>query len=280
MKHEILSRKDIIQQSEKAMEQFEAIWKANCAYNSQYAQINSFDDIRNGGIGKGVVLFAYGPSLKENLESFKESKLNNNPLVEIGCVDKALKALIKMGIKPRFVVACDARVPESYFEDIDTKDIILIGNVNLNPKWGELWQGKKYYFVNKDNLETEKIFGPLSGCPNELYAASNVSNSLVVFAYQVLRYGCYYLMGYDFSWGDKYYDDENSDKRFKLAHKRMIDINNDFIFTSQNLEFSARWLKHFTVNLNLPIVNCTGHGILDIPMVGKLIKETVKEGSM
>jgi hypothetical protein len=43
----------------------------------------------------------------------------------------------------------------------------------------------------------------------------------------------------------------------------MMDINGERVFSSENLLFSARWLSQYVDTFSLPVVNCSGRGLLD-----------------
>jgi hypothetical protein len=74
------------------------------------------------------------------------------------------------------------------------------------------------------------------------------------------------LTGYDYSWkpGGNYYAwNDPKPKKFYMHHRTMMDVNGDRVFSSENLLFSARWLQQYVDTFSLPVVNCSGRGLLD-----------------
>ena len=88
----------------------------------------------------------------------------------------------------------------------------------------------------------------------------------------------YLLVGYDFSWKPEgnYYAWENpKPKRFYMTHRTALDSKGDIVLTSENLIFSSRWLESYCQAFSLPVVNCTGGGILNVKP-GDLEKELLR----
>ena len=88
----------------------------------------------------------------------------------------------------------------------------------------------------------------------------------------------YLLVGYDFSWKPEgnYYAWENpKPKRFYMTHRTALDSKGDIVLTGENLIFSSRWLESYCQAFSLPVVNCTGGGILNVKP-GDLEKELLR----
>lgn len=269
----MLTKKETIMQSKRAYDRWGDLWRLNCQHNRNLPRIDS-SCLANLGIGKNLLLIANGPSLTKQIDLIKK----NQEKVDIMCVDKAFQILMEHGITPDFVFLADARVSyEVYCEKWipNTKNICLVSNVNGNPNWGINWQGKKTYYVNKDNIKSEKEFGPLSGCTTYIHAASNVSNGQIIYGNQILKYDRFILSGYDFSWplgGGFYAEDNFSTKKEYLNQVRALDIEGNLVCTSENLSFSCRWVEGF-ISTKIgggKVVNATEGGMLQIPLIGKL----------
>lgn len=269
-----LSENEVLAQSKAAMAQWQPTWDKNSEINGKKykADGNSHSDLLFKGIGKTMLAIGLGPSFEHNIETIKKYCVDN-PAIEIGCVDKAFGMLCKHGIKAKYVFIADAGIGGEWITPyIDqTEDVTLIANVNANPEWALEWKGKVVYFVNKDNIETEKRYCAISGCHEQIPASSNVGNTVIVFSTQILGFDQYILCGYDYSWldSDNYYAFTDSVKRYWMRHMTILDSYGNIGSTSQNLMFSAKWLSDFyniqLKNFKIKVYNCSGQGILEIP---------------
>jgi hypothetical protein len=245
----------------------------------------SFEDFRNTGIGKAILLVANGYSFEENIETIKKYKDN----VDIMACDKTLGHLLSHGIKPKFCMVCDANVSyEKYLKPwIKQLDkTILLQNVCANPEWSENGNWKnKYFYVNKDVMNYEKEFAELSGCPNFLTAGTNVSNMMVVVLNQsdnqqrqnLFGYDKILLIGFDYSWkmDGKYYafDEDGDGKRYYMRHIYGISQSGKMIFTSNNLSNSASWLKLYIEAYRINAVQCAPDALVVLGKSGDLEKQ-------
>jgi len=265
----MLTKNEIAKQSEGAMSQWGAQWKehAKIAGEMLKERPERLKDLLYYGIGKTLVCAITGASFEGSIEHLKKYREK----VDIITNDKSMSALIDNGIIPDFVVIADANVSyEEYCKPYlkHTKDIKLISNVCANMKWCTNWKGKVYFHLNKDAIGTEKVFGDISGCQEVLPAGSNVGNTLVVVACEILGYDKALLTGFDFSWrsDNNYYAFNDPDKRYYMKHIDCIDAYGNIAYTSMNLMFSFRWLVDY-INLNpknrrTKIYNCSGQGLL------------------
>jgi hypothetical protein len=263
----------IREQSKAAYAQWAPQWRDHAAQNAVFF-MKSLEDLQNTGVGKAVLCVANGYSFEENIETIKKHQHN----VDIMACDKTLGHLIDNGIKPKYLIMCDANVDyERYmakWKD-QLQDTILLANVCGNPLWAKNGNWKdKYFFINKDILQSELEFSQISGCKNFIPAGTNVSNAMVVMLTQsdnggrqnFFGYDKILLIGYDYSWrhGGKYYS-FNKDGDNKASYMRHIYTNTtdgDFAYTSGNLHFSAQWFLTYVKAFNLPVVQCSGKSIL------------------
>jgi len=268
----MLSSDEVLKQSKAAFGQWEDIWRSNAKKNGELYKKNGrlYKDLLYQCVGRNLLCVAFGNSFFKNIDTIAQYKDN----VMIACVDKCLGYLLDAGVKPHYVFIADAGISyEKWMEPWkdQTDGIILLSNVNANPEWPYNWKGPVYFYVNKDNIQSEEIFSEISGCREVIPASSNVGNTVVVFSTQVLGCREMYLVGYDFCWkeNEPYYSHgaTDSDKRYWMKHAATIDFNGDYANTSQNLLFSARWLSDFlnSVVRGRPIYNCSGQGILATP---------------
>lgn len=268
----MLSDEEVKRQSEGAMKLWSDTWERHAKENGEILKEKGLSNqlIYGHGLGRQAVCVGFASSLEDEVNKLKIK----NGSVDILAVDKAMSYLLENGIKPNFVYIADAGIDykkwcEPYLEQ--TEDICLISNVTANPQWTKNWRGKVFFYVNQDNIETQKIYAPLSGCDELIKASSNVGNSVIVHASTYLLYDAYFLLGYDFSWGwrDNYYCGEDSKKRWYMNHHQMINVEGDFVDTSQNLLFSARWLADFIKIVLDPqgksIFRCMKKGLMNLP---------------
>lgn len=268
------------QQSENAYNQWCVQWREYAKHHSKYPQ-KSLSDFRYSGMGKAVLCVANGRSFQDNIETIKE----NQNKVDILCCDKTLGHLLDNGITPTFCVVCDANVSyEKYMEKYkdQLQNTILFGNVCGNPKWADNGNWKDvYFFVNKDIIRSEREFSSLSGCQNQIPAATNVSNAMIVFLTQCdesgfknfFGYDKILLIGFDYSWRENEYyafDDEAGGKSRYMKHIYVLDGEGQLAYTSANLQFSLRWLETYIRAYGLPVVQCTRRTLLSSITKGDL----------
>jgi hypothetical protein len=268
----MLSQEEVLQQSRGAMKQWESMWKEHAAENGRILKEKGYSNQRifGHGIGRKLICCAVGNGLKDQLENLR----NKPEHYDIATVDKSFGYLLDNGIKPNFVYVADAIVDFDKWGKpwIDqTEDVCLFLNVCANPKWAQNWKGKVFYFVNQDNIQTEKIFAPISGCNELLKASSSTGNTVVVHAATYMIYDEYIMVGYEHSWGDDdlYYIAEDSEKRWYMNHIQILSNDGQLVSTSQNLFFTVRWLGDFIQAELLPkgkkIFTTSKRGILKVP---------------
>jgi len=194
---------------------------------------------------------------------------------EIACVDKAFGPLVARGLasKIRFVFLADANVKFDWARDAipHSEGVTLFANVCANPEWINAWKGPVVLTVNKDNIQSEKIFSELSGVREMVPAASNVGNTMVVISALTFGYDRHLLIGMDYCWrpDGNYYAWTQTDKRFWQKRMVMLDPRGPgFLYGSPNMKFSAQWLEDFIKRVipktnPAPIIDCS-HGMLGI----------------
>lgn len=279
----ILTYQDVKDQSNQVYNQFgEAKWKPFAGINSLLPRDpgNSYENV---GVGKFLVSAAMGESLEDNIDTIRKYR----DRIDILTCDKGFGYLIENGIKADYVIICDCNIQMKWIEKyIDyTEGVKLLSTPYANPQWTISWKGPKYFYVNKDAIQSEDKFLPFFGDDTRVIpAGSNVSNAMIVFMTgcdertraNYAGYEKYFLVGYDYSWkpDGKYYAGHNPmPKRNYMHHVTMLGLNSDVMFTSQNLLFSAKWLTMYVRTFGLPVVNCSGRGILDIPLKANLEDE-------
>lgn len=266
-----VSDDQIRRQSETAYKQWCEQWREHAKIHSRFKQ-KSLDDFSNIGIGRAVLAIANGYSFEENIDTIKKYQ----DQVDIICVDKCLKSLLDNGIKPTYVILCDANVSyETYLKPVENEleDIILFSNVCANPKWTKNGNWKDiYFFVNMDVLKSEREFCQLSGCKNVIAAGTNVSNAQMIFLTQCdnrgfnnfFGYDKILLIGYDYCWDDDGYyafDHTGDGKTNYMKNIHLIDNRGEPVFTSNNLLFSAKWLDKYVRTFKIQAIQCSKRSI-------------------
>lgn len=278
-----LSYQDVKKQSTAVFGQFgESKWIPFAKENSQHTNRRDPMELQNCGVGKVLLAVAFGASLESQIETIKKYR----DRIDIICPDKAFKPLMDHGVRPDYVMLCDCNImwPKWGPDEVDTKGIKLLATPYANTMWTRRWQGPIYFYVNRDAIGSEKIFLEILGSKTRsLPASSNVSNAQVVFMTGIdewnrsvfAGYEKILLTGYDYSWkpeGNYYAWANPKPKRYYMHHQTLRDYNQDRVFSSENLIFSAKWLTTYVQSFGLNVVNCSGGGLLDIKK-GDLEKE-------
>lgn len=262
---------DVKRQSEAALKQWQPQWERHAKHHARYV-MKDLIDFQNSGVGKACLVIANGYTFEQEIETIKKYQHQ----VDILCVDKCLKHCIDNGITPKFVLVCDANVPyETYLKPVEDKlqDTTLLINVCANPKWTDNGNWKdRYFFVNKDVLNSDRIFQGLSGCPNIIPAATNVSNAALVMLTQsdntgrrnFFGYDKLLMIGYDYCWDKSYYafDKTGGGKANYMKQVYCFDVKSDYVYTSPNLLFSAKWMDKYIKTFKIPAVQCSKTSIL------------------
>jgi len=282
----LVSHNDVLKQSQQVWKQFgESRWIPFAKENAKLQRRNA-NELKGCGIGKVLVLAAMGESLEKNISILKKFQ----DRVDIITCDKGFVPLIKAGIRPKYVMICDTNVRFSHMEDYihETKDIILIATPYAHTAWTTMWKGPRYFYVNKDAIQSEKIFLEILGSDSRVIpASSNVSNAMFVFMTgcdekskeNFSGYEKFILLGYDYSWRSdgNYYSFSNPyPKNAYMTHHFPLDLKGNICRTSENLMFSMKWLYSYITTFNIPAVNCSGCGILGIPLQNDLENELNK----
>lgn len=270
-------------QSNAALKQWGEQWTTHCNIHAKDKTVkNLLTDLEHIGIGKAALLVANGYSLEENMKTIKEYQNN----IDIICCDKTLGHLINNGVIPTFCVVCDANVDyDLYLKPYQDKlqDTILLINVCANPEWSQNGNWKnKYFFVNRDIIDSHKTFSKISGCNNFIPAGTNVSNAMMIMLTQCdnegrknfFGYDKLILIGYDYSWrheGSYYaYNKDGDGKADYMKHLYCMTHDHDWAYTSGNLYFSCQWLEKYISTFRLPVVNGTKKTILGQTKFGDL----------
>lgn len=283
MKKTLLSYTDIRRQSNAVYAQFgESTWKPNARINAGLRRCDT-NALQNSGIGRVLVSAAMGESTEEAIPVLAKYREKFDLIVN----DKAFGYFVDRGITPDYVMLCDAGIRYDWIAKyVDkTEGVKLIATPYANPEWTKAWKGDRYFYIPEDSIDSHMGFLDIMGRETRIVpAASNVSNAMLVFFVGATNqgninwagYDRYLLTGYDYSWrpsvaaagiktGKYYAFEDPKPKRFYMNHRTIMDVNRDWVHTSENLLFSAKWLISYLNAFHPPVVNCSGRGLLDIP---------------
>lgn len=276
-----ITDESIRRQSESAIKQWGDQWREHAKIHSKFV-MKSLDDFEYSGLGSTVVAAANGWSLEVEMPTLVAKK----NVADIMCCDKSLGHLIRHGIKPKYLMLCDANVDyEKYMKpyEKELEETILFSNVCANPKWTHNGNWKDiYFFVNMDILNSEKEFCELSRCGNIIPAGTNVSNAMIILLTRCdnnvrrnfFGYDKILLVGFDYSWSIKgnYYafNTDGDGKANYMRHIHAKNIRGDYAYTSTNLAFSAQWLDKYINTFRLPVVQCSKDSIFLTSHLGTL----------
>jgi hypothetical protein len=279
----LLSSKDVIAQSNAVFNQFgESKWIPYAKANAKLPRRPS-KELANKGVGRFLVCAAMGESLEDAaplLRAYRDR-------IDIVTNDKCFGPLLDHGVKADYVILCDCNILFDHIKGYlpETKGVKLLATPYANVEWTQAWQGERYFFINKDAIQTERHFTPLFGEDTRIIpAGSNVSNAMLTYFLGIdnetqinfSAYEKFLAVGFDYSWRPKgnYYAWANpAPKRFYMNHRTLLDIRRDLVFTSENLFFSAKWLVSYVNAFRAPVVNCSGRGLLAIPLQNSLEAE-------
>lgn len=269
-----LSYADVKRQSLAVFGQFgKDKWIPFAKENVKHKNKRDARELDGAGVGRTLLSVGMGASLEEHIDTIKKYR----DRVDIVTCDKGFQALMSHGVKPDYVMVCDCNVVWQKWgpKDEDTSGVTMIATPYANVTWTRKWLGPIYFYVNRDAIDSQDIFLEIMGPGiRTIPASSNVSNAQVVFftgmdEWSRENFGGYekiLLVGYDYSWrpaGNYYAWSDPKPKRWYMNHKTMLDKNNDVVFTSDNLLFSARWLGHYLRAWNVNVINCSERGILE-----------------
>lgn len=146
---------------------------------------------RGNYVNRTVILCGAGPSLKQSLPLIDPHK------VMVVCVDAALPALTKAGIRPHWVMTLDAKRMVAWFwQGTDTSKLKLLAPIFAHPETLKMWKGKILFFATLG-------IGQDLGFPN-IAPNYNVGSTFLNLLFY-LNFKHIIMTGIDFSWKDSYY---------------------------------------------------------------------------
>lgn len=238
--------------SQKLREQIEDLFVNWASVKGQYGELyNNFlrnskmydelaDALRPEFAGKRVYLVAAGPSLDKNCESLRKAG-KNGIVIAVGTV---LKKLLKLGIRPDYVMVTDAKA-NTYrqVEGIEDAGIPLLGLSTVYYRFFRDYHAKHYLVCQKDFFLAEQ-FAKKEGCSLVPTGGSVMTTALSL----VLELGVKEVVfaGLDLAFTDG--KDHVSGTDYVAEHiegeQRMIpDINGKLVPTGKNLDIYRKFIE-------------------------------------
>ncbi len=205
-----------------------------------------------------------GPSLDMDIENIKKYRKNIN----IICIDSALNALIKNGIKPNFVFTknCGEQIVD-LFSGFPTTDLKIIANLFQPPELFKKCKSDYYLYVPFDEDVFLNNFSQLNPhIPKILNKPSTLAMAFILA--RCMNFKTIYLLGADFCFEDKnkiycsdclYKDNYPGDEQLC----KLENIFLDKVPTYKNLFYSSEDLFRIIANESPHrVYNCSQNSIL------------------
>jgi hypothetical protein len=185
--NEIINRNTVIFFSQKWTDNF----FENLPFTVKSTPVKYFFDCMKGF---PIIIVAAGPSLDKNIRYLKEAKGK----AVIICAGSAIKALLKEGIIPDFIVSVDGGEPNFWhFDGIDNFEALLVFEPMIYPDILKVYKGKKVTFQASPLTEViqkklNRDFGTLSiggSVANTAFSlAVKIGGNPIIFVGQDLAY--------------------------------------------------------------------------------------------
>lgn len=226
-------------------------------------QQNGLSELTDYWKDKPIIIVSAGPSIDKNVDNLKNKKLN------LVAVDVAVPILLKQNIIPKFIVTVE---PSSFHCEVwldksEFKNSILIAPSWLHPDAHDRFKGKTYFYnIFGDNSWRNAFFKYAKDYGN-IQLGGGVGHAAIFFSYVYLNGNPLVLTGFDHSYTENYFANNELEKWANTNGKRaIIDSNNNRIFTTSYLyhykKFIERFIDDMSAHINKTIVNATEGGIL------------------
>ncbi len=226
--------------------------------------------------GRHVVVVGAGPSLGEGLRALK--KYGDRRELAVIAADMALRPLVKQGIRPAFVISCEA-TPTGFFDGIETGSMHLLafscmahstlrvwrGDVSFynwmlrGELYDELWRdaGEDLGFVATGSIVTTQAVSLALGCPVGTLAMAG--NDLAFYRSFYLRGTLRHARYVEAC--DRFAAPETLEfAAIRRAREYVIDRNGRVYFTNGQFLAAKMWLEDLLPRQSLPIIDSSEPG--------------------
>jgi hypothetical protein len=226
--------------------------------------------------GKHVVIVGAGPSLGEGLRVLK--KYGNRRELAVIAADMALRPLVKRGIRPSFVISCEA-TPAGFFDGIETASMHLLafscmahstlrtwnGDISFynwmlrGEPYDGLWReaGEGLGFVATGSIVTTQAVSLVLGCPVTTLALAG--NDLAFYRSFYLRGTLRHARYLETC--ERFAAVETMESAaIRRAREYVIDRNGSTCFTNGQFLAAKMWLEDLLPRQRLPIIDSSEPG--------------------
>ncbi|MBY6836416.1 motility associated factor glycosyltransferase family protein [Clostridium botulinum] len=231
-----------------AVERFSEVMKKNYDHNLKLktATIKEFFNKINVK-GETVIIVAAGPSLDYNINILK--KLNGK--VKIFSVGRALKTLMKSGIKPDMITIIDSQeVVYNQLKGYENLDIPLCF-LSTASRWGvSNYNGAKYMFYNEKNKDNKDDIIINTG---KTVAVATLDIAIKSGAKEII------FVGQDLGFlNNKSHAGTINDVPEDGIYKKVLSVNGGMINTNSGYMYFKRQIeKEIEENQNVRFINCS-----------------------
>ncbi len=260
--------------SENTGTAFIKLWVANAKLNKplvkEYGWATELQDTHSG---KTAILLGASPNIRTQIEFLK--KVRQDPDFIFIAVSSGLKFFLENGIRPHYVMVCDAQ-PEiqKHWDGMDmgqTKGITLIANVCAFNPVIKSWEGDVkflavYSAIESLDKELAKQYDPLNGIGTYFPALCSQYNTAAAFAYLILRTEILIFVGNELSFAteDQTYYVDRTDIKDKWIRKPHVNIYGKKVYTNFMLMSLKLTLEDFLGKLPGWFLNATEAGIFGV----------------
>lgn len=200
----------------------------------------SIDNLKKLWIGKNIFLIAAGPSLDKNSLELKR-KPSNSIFIAVGTV---CKKLLKLGIRPDFIIITDAfEGTFAQLEGLEEEDIPLLVLSTVYYKIVDTYKGKKYLICQKGFKEAEDLAKEKEWMTFQ--TGGSVSTTAIDIA---IQFCCkrMIVVGLDLAYTDYASHATETIERITSDErgKRIIEgMDGKSVYTIKNLDIYRKWIE-------------------------------------
>lgn len=200
----------------------------------------SIDNLKKLWIGKNIFLIAAGPSLDKNSLELKR-KPSNSIFIAVGTV---CKKLLKLGIRPDFIIITDAfEGTFAQLEGLEEEEIPLLVLSTVYYKIVDTYKGKKYLICQKGFKEAEDLAKEKEWMTFQ--TGGSVSTTAIDIA---IQFCCkrMIVVGLDLAYTDYASHATETIERITSDErgKRIIEgMDGKQVYTIKNLDIYRKWIE-------------------------------------
>lgn len=242
--------------------------------------------------GRHIFIAGAGPSIEESLPFLKKYQFREE--IAIIAADMALKALLKHGIRPGYVISCETR-PAAFFAGVKTENIRLLAFSCISPTNLRSWKGQISFFNWMKYGEPFDELWEKAGIDLGFAATASIVTTQAVS----IALGCspasIVLLGNDLGFKDRYYaaGTEPGFKDFisadrlspvvslemnKVRRSREYEIRRgaNMFYTNNQFLAAKKWLEQLFKEHTCPVYDCSIPGCSESSVMKADIKKILQ----